>query len=95
MTALLITLLVGLVPAAYADPPDPTWISGFWDDHDFDIVVGFIASTFAAIAQSDVDAAPCLVWIASAEPASPHFVRSTFPNNSLPRAPPIASRPLC
>jgi hypothetical protein len=95
LTVFLITLLVGLVPAAYADPPDPTWVGGFWDDDDFDTVVAFIASTFATIAQSDVAAEPCLVWIDRAEPASPAFVRSALPSTSRPRAPPVASLPLC
>jgi hypothetical protein len=95
VTVFLITLLVGLVPAAYADPPDPTWIGGFWDDDDFDTVVAFIASTCATFAQSDVDADPCLVWIDRAEPASPAFVRSALPSTSRPRAPPVASLRLC
>ena len=95
LTVFLIALLVGLVPAAYADPPDPTWIGGFWDDDDFDTVVAFIASTFATFAQSDVDADPCLVWIDSAEPASPAFLPSPRPSTSRPRAPPVVSLPLC
>ena len=95
LTGFLITLLVGLVPAAYADPPDPTWIGGFWDDDDFDTVVAFIASTVATIAQSDVDADPCLVWIDRAEPGSAAFVPSKLPSTSRPRAPPVASLPLC
>jgi hypothetical protein len=86
----LLVLLVGLVPAAYADPPDPSWIGGFWDDDDFDTVVAFIASTFATFAQSDVDAKPCLVWVDRAEPPSPVFVRPPLRNASRPRAPPIA-----
>jgi hypothetical protein len=90
-TVFLIALLVGLVPAAYADPPDPTWIGGFWDDDDFDTVVAFIASTFAAIAQSDVSAEPSLVWIDGAEPAGATFVRAALPSPLRPRAPPIVS----
>jgi len=39
---LLVAALLALVPAAYADPPDPTWIGGYWDDGDFDNVVIFI-----------------------------------------------------
>src|SRR5262249_25188846 len=91
----LITLLVGLVPAAYADPPDPTWIGGYWDDDDFDTVVAFIASTFATIAQSVVDAEPCLVWIERAEPASTLFARPLLPSPSRPRAPPVVTLTLC
>ena len=44
---LLVALILGLTPLAYADPPDPTWIGGYWDDDDFDNVVAFIASTCA------------------------------------------------
>ena len=95
LTVFLLALLQGLVPAAYADPPDPTWIGGFWDDDDFDTVVAFIASTFTALTQSDVDTDPCFVWIDRAEPASPAFIRSALPNTSRPRAPPVASLPLC
>jgi hypothetical protein len=31
--------LIALVPLAFATPPDPAWISGYWDDGDFDDVV--------------------------------------------------------
>lgn len=31
--------LIGLVPLAYASPPDPAWISGLYDDADYDDVV--------------------------------------------------------
>jgi len=75
---------------ACTDPPDPSWIAGFWDDDDFDTVVAYIASTFAAFAQSDVDAKPCLVSIDSGGLASPLFVRPPIRNASRPRAPPIA-----
>jgi hypothetical protein len=30
---------------AYADPRDPTWFAGFWDDADFDDVIVRITST--------------------------------------------------
>jgi hypothetical protein len=30
---------------AYADPPDPTWVAGFWDDADYDDVIVRITST--------------------------------------------------
>ena len=50
------TLLIGLVivlavltPLAYASPPDPTWISGFFDDGDNDDAVFFITSSTATL----------------------------------------------
>jgi hypothetical protein len=90
----LVALLTGLVPAAYAEPPDPTWIGGFWDDDDFDTVVAFIASAFATVSQSVLDTEPCLVWIDSAEPASLVLDGGPLRSAARPRAPPIASHPL-
>jgi hypothetical protein len=49
MTRRLIALavvgtLIGSQCLAYADPPDPTWIAGFWDDADYDDVIVRITS---------------------------------------------------
>jgi hypothetical protein len=41
------TLVFGQL-LAYADPPDPTWIPGFWDDADFDDVIVRVTSTVGA-----------------------------------------------
>src|SRR5438093_13341003 len=41
---ILVASTLTLTPLAYADPPDPTWVTGFWDDDDFDDVVGYITS---------------------------------------------------
>ena len=54
--ALLIgALLVGLPTVAFADPPDPTWIAGYWDDDDFDNAVIAIATASAVEAPPPVD----------------------------------------
>jgi hypothetical protein len=42
---LAVTVLVALPALAYSDPPDPTWISGVWDDDDFDNVVEAVTNT--------------------------------------------------
>ena len=42
---LLVALMVALTGAAYATPPDPSWIPGLYDDDDFDNVVDFITSS--------------------------------------------------
>ncbi len=44
---ILLGPLVGLVPLAYASPPDPAWISGVYDDGDYDDVVEIAASISA------------------------------------------------
>ena len=50
VAVILALLLVGLTPLAYAEPPDPTWIGGYWDDDDFDTVVDFITNASAVSA---------------------------------------------
>jgi hypothetical protein len=64
MTRRLIALaVVGVLACnpllAYADPPDPTWIAGFWDNADFDDVVVRITSTSSVAEMS---------WVCSLEP---------------------------
>lgn len=53
LAVVLVALTLTLTPLAYADPPDPTWITGFWDDDDFDDVVGYI-TTAAGLLQTPV-----------------------------------------
>ncbi len=82
--------LTSMTPMAYADPPDPTWLSGFWDDDDFDNVVGLLTSATALVAPLVVDAGPLPVsddWIeVSQAPATSTSTRSL----SCPRAPPVS-----
>jgi hypothetical protein len=49
MLLALLTVYVALTPLAYADPPDPLWISGFFDDDDNDDSVFVITSLLAAV----------------------------------------------
>ena len=39
LLAVALGLLVLLPALAYATPPDPTWIGGFYDDDDYDDVI--------------------------------------------------------
>jgi hypothetical protein len=41
----LIATLVALTPAAFASPPDPTWIAGLYDNGDHDDVILLVTST--------------------------------------------------
>lgn len=86
---LLTALLLTLTPLAYADPPDPTWVLGFWDDDDFDDVVGYITSA-TALLQAPVTCElhrPCPEVMKSAVVLT--FVLSVSRPASSPRAPPI------
>ena len=45
---IVLTLLVGLTPLAYASPPDETWLAGFYDNADYDDVVIALTSASGA-----------------------------------------------
>ena len=45
----LVLVLSTLTPLAYAEPPDPTWVSGFFDDGDNDDAVFLITSSAATL----------------------------------------------
>src|SRR5438552_18714835 len=83
---LLILLLIGVLawagPLAYASPPDPAWIAGFWDDGDYDDVV-LLATSGVSIA----DPRP------SYEPESVAVVIAvlSLPVDGPPPAPPLSS----
>jgi len=62
LTALLfalVTVLVAILPLAYAEPPDPTWVSGYFDDGDYDDAVFVVTSSLAT-----VDPFPLCDWSA-------------------------------
>jgi len=78
-----------LVPTASADPPDPTWIGGYWDDDDFDNVVIFIVSACAVEVPSLTDFGPLWTPLIGIEPLQPRFVHVSSHAAASPRAPPI------
>jgi len=91
LVLLLLVCLVSLSPLAYASPPDPTWMDGFFDDLDFDDVVASISWAAWAV---DADPLPSLAPV----PVSVHLVppgalpvrSTTVPPAFLGRAPPLA-----
>jgi hypothetical protein len=44
LSLVLLSSLLLLTTLAYASPPDPSWISGLYDDADFDSIIGLITS---------------------------------------------------
>lgn len=48
LSLVLLAALVGLTPLAYASPPDPVWVSGFFDDDD-DNGVFFVTASYATL----------------------------------------------
>jgi hypothetical protein len=91
--ALLIgVLLVGLPTLAFADPPDPTWIAGYWDDDDFDDAVIAITAASAVEAPPPVDTELPL-WVPIALVEIPRHEAYGAPHRpaASPRAPPVDS----
>ena len=90
--AALLPALVLLTPLAYASPPDPVWISGFFDDGDHDDVVVLVTSAGGAIDPFPLQAE----WTAPARAdrlrpgESPSIPARPAPSGSTPRAPPTA-----
>ena len=88
---LLATIIVAGVALAHASPPDPTWISGLWDDADHDdaiiallgidgfvVTVTFFAQPTALVAPlvlGDVPRAPAHELEALRTRAPPHVPR--------------------
>ena len=90
---LLVALILGLTPLAYADPPDPTWIGGYWDDDDFDNVVVFIASACAITVLCTVDAGPLWAPVARVAPCEPNAAPAPLCSVAYARAPPVSFTP--
>jgi hypothetical protein len=82
LVLLLLACLFSLTPLAYASPPDPTWVDGFFDDDDGDDVV--VAISWAAWA---IDLDPLAV-------VTPLFGSVSFAPVGEPELASIASRPV-
>jgi hypothetical protein len=86
----LVACVLTLTPLAYASPPDPTWQLGFFDDDDFDEVVGYITSA-TGLAEGLIircfRPVPVLVILKGGPSEDP--VPFVPQSSSDPRAPPI------
>jgi hypothetical protein len=81
LVLLILACLFSLTPLAYASPPDPTWVDGFFDDADGDDVV--ISISWAA-------------WAIELDPlagVTPLFASVPFVPVGEPRLASIAVRP--
>jgi len=101
LVALLVVALAGLLPLAYASPPDPSWIEGFWDGADHDDVVLLAMASAEAVAPAVVVVAVAreltgFVWAALSMPAEPAASEGRQPGPPLPtgEAPPRSTRGL-
>jgi hypothetical protein len=90
LVLLLLACLFCMTPLAYASPPDPTWVDGFFDDDDDDDVV--IAISWAAWAV-DLDllavATPLFASVSLVPVGEPELASIAPRPVFLGRAPPV------
>jgi hypothetical protein len=88
---LLLVCLFGLTPLAYASPPDPTWVDGFFDDDDGDDVVTAISWAAWAVELDPLAVAtPLFASVALVPVGEPGLVSIAPRPVFLGRAPPVA-----
>jgi len=91
---LVVFLYAGLIPAAYADPPDPLWLTGYWDDDDFDDAIVFITAFTAIDGLVPCSLVPLFVlvtYLMAREAVPLSAPRAT----TGARAPPLPASPSC
>jgi hypothetical protein len=89
LVVVLVGALVSLTPLAYADPLDPVWIPGIWDDDDQDNAVTLATSGVHGVTASWVDVGqPSLIVVARVLPQDPRAVVGTDLGLVQSRAPP-------
>ena len=87
----LLTTLVALTSLAYATPPDPTWVSGFFDEDDNDNGMFFVTSSLAALDPFPRCAwSPFPVFGPAVAMASPQPTPSPHRGSRDARAPPLS-----
>src|SRR5437016_13275184 len=87
----LVAAVLALAPAAHASPPDQSWISGLYDNADFDDVVLLITSGPGAIQPGpgwSLRSVASVVGLVTPMDTEPRPLRP--PSSPLSRAPPLA-----
>jgi hypothetical protein len=87
----LALLCPALTTLAYIDPPDPPWISGFWDDDDFDSAVDAVLQSCAVEPESPDAADVRWTVIARVAPSPLDVTATPRATATSPRGPPLAS----
>jgi len=84
-------ILVVSVTLAYASPPDPSWIPGIYDDHDYDDVVGMVTDA-TAVSDSQARQRVECVFVGFVLCAATGWVPSPAVHRQTIRGPPIETR---
>jgi hypothetical protein len=89
LAAVIAIALLALRSLAFASPPDPSWIAGFWDDADYDDVVNLITSTSASpVSHPPVVPSPSIKVVSLITATDDQPVAVPAPLLLQPRAPP-------
>jgi hypothetical protein len=92
LAVLLLGVLLALPAIAHATPTDPVWISGLYDDSDFDDVVLFVIAAVSAVDSALVDqAGPVVVCLGLIAPRKPRSAQGRPLAPLSTRAPPDLS----
>jgi hypothetical protein len=85
----VVLAVVALGPLAYSSPPDQTWLTGLWDNGDYDDVV-ILATSTAGVAAAVVvtQPRPVLLVVARIAPVEPVDISSPAVDSPATRAPP-------
>ena len=90
----LILLLLGvqavLLPLAHASPPDQTWLSGLYDDADYDDVVLLVTSLAGTMPERPPVVVAFQVVVVMPPPGDSHSLALCDPPRLPSRAPPAA-----
>jgi len=84
-------ILAVLVAFAYASPPDPSWIPGMYDDHDYDDVVGMVTDG-AGVSDPQVSQRVECVLAGSVPRTATGRIRRPIAHRQTIRSPPIEVR---
>ena len=88
---LLVTLMVILMPMAWAIPIDPIWIKGVYDGGDFDEVVSYLTSgTLEIPALPAADLSPVFVSAPTEALADQPIGAAPLLASHEPRGPPLS-----
>jgi hypothetical protein len=91
LVLLLFVCLVSLTPLAFASPPDPTWMDGFFDDLDFDdVVVSLSWAAWAVELDLLASLTPVPVSVRLVQPGDQPVCSTKVLPAFLGRAPPLA-----
>lgn len=91
LVLLLLACFFSLTPLAYASPPDPTWVDGFFDDDDGDGVVVAISWAAWAVELDPLAVVTPLFALVSFVPVGEPELASIAPRPVFQgRAPPVA-----